>query len=168
MPQRMIIMVDNQKQEYLIDAFEIGYGLYEEADIAVLVHLHKQESLQESLQEAEGVSKPSSKGIFEEVFETVLLEKTLYNDKYNNMQKNYAFKFISEERDNLKFVEEFSLSTATYALKDVEKCLKELSKNEKELSKTYYLKVVKPPQIHFVNKDQLYITTVIKTYEEEI
>lgn len=164
---KLILIIDGKKQEYLIDGLEVAYGLYEEADVAILVHLHKKE-----IHEAEGIAKPSSKGIYSESyesFESVFLKNTLYNDEFKDKRKFHAFKIITEISPDFKFIEKFELSTHTWKLEDAGRCLEELVISEKQLAEKYYLKIVEDAKMHFVvNSDQLYITENVEIYKKEV
>lgn len=158
--KKLILIVDgNQRGIFEVDAFEVSYGLYEEADMAVIINTVQTEVI------AEGVLKPSGQGIYKEPLEDTELKNTLYFNTYEKLREAFRHKILADDLKDYAFKEKISLSTPAYAEGDVLDAIKSLVGSEETLAKLDFIKTVKEPRIVFI-KGKLKITEDVEVYKK--
>ena len=159
--KKLVLIINGQRQEsYEIDAFEVSYGLYEETDIAVILH-----TTQENLV-AEGVGRPSPKGIHEEPLEDTALMNTSFANKFMELRHKYFSKVLSEVTPGFSFIEKKTIFSKPYLESEMLTALEEFVAFEERMASLYYIKIIKEPYIRFTN-GSLIISEDVELYSDK-
>jgi len=161
--KKLVLIIDGNKQEISeIEAFEVSYGVYEEADIVIVINTNQKEVI------AEGVLRPSSQGIYKDKLEDTKLENTLYMSQYEQLRDAFRSKIISEVSEDYAFIEKMSLSTKAYEEPYIIEAIEELVESEKELTRNGFIKIIKSPKIEFIKEGYLKIVEEVDVYKQRI